>query len=97
MDFRLDDPTSFNDLNMVEGWNFVPITEDMEGNSLSDIGGDCDFEKTYYWNADIQNWEKMSLSERFTSDMVYTGFVAKVEKSCSFGWGAILTPPPLPE
>jgi len=96
MVFRLEEATSFNDLSLEDGWNFVPITQDMEGNSLNDLGGDCDFEKTYYWNSKEQSWERLSLSQRFDDDMLYNGFVADVDDDCDFGWGAIITPPPLP-
>lgn len=95
--FELESETSFNELSLGKGWNFVPVTGDMEGNSLGDIAGDCGLERVYYWNPAQQDWEEMSLGMRFTSDMVYRGFVAKAENACDFGWGAILTPPSLPE
>ncbi len=96
MRFRLDEATSLHDLSLDEGWNFLPVTQDMEGNSLNGIGGDCDFGKSYYWDSRAQNWERMSLDDDFEEDMLYKGFVANVEDSCDFGWGAILAPPPIP-
>jgi len=97
MTFRLEDAASFNDLSLEDGWNFVPVTQDMEGNSLNDVGGDCSFEKVYYWNPNAQAWEPLDANRRLTDAMLYYGFVAKVEDDCSFGWGAIITPPSLPE
>jgi hypothetical protein len=96
MTFALEEATSLNELELVGGWNFLPVTQDMEGNSLSAISGDCDLEKSYYWNAGAQSWEKLSGGEDFTEDMLYKGFIVKAEDSCSFGWGAIIAPPPLP-
>jgi hypothetical protein len=97
MSFALEEATSFNDISMESGWNFVPVTQDMEGNSLSDIGGDCDFERSYYWDAKKQDWRRIGNGEKFDENQLYTGFISKVEDSCDFGWGAIITPPPLPE
>jgi len=97
MGFSLEDATSFNDLSLDKGWNFVPITQDMEGNSLSDVGGDCDFEKSYLWDASKQDWKRIGNGMKFSEDQLYNGFISKVDDSCDFGWGAIISPPPLPE
>ncbi len=99
LEFSLRKATSFQDISLAKGWNFVPITQDMQGNTLSGIAGDCDFEKLYYWNAGAQDWAKMDMSGKLGSSNypLYTGFVAKATESCGFGWGAILSPPPLPE
>ena len=94
--FKLEEATSFSELSLTAGWNFVPITRDMVGRSLEDIGEDCEFQKTYIWNPETQGWERIRVSREFSSDEVYRGFVAKVEASCDLGWGTI-TPPPLPE
>lgn len=96
MEFELEKATGFSELGLVEGWNFVPITSDMEGSSLGDIASDCSIEKAYYWNAEGQTWESLPLDRTFSSKMAYQGFVAKSDNDCDFGWGDI-TPPPLPE
>jgi len=96
LEFGLEDATGFNELSLGEGWNFVPITQDMKGNSLNDIGGDCNFDRVYYWDAERQDWKNMGNGEKFSESQLYTGFVAKVTDSCDFGWGAIISPPELP-
>jgi hypothetical protein len=97
MKFALEEPTSFNELELEGGWNFVPVTEDMEGNSLSDIGGNCAFERSYYWDADKQDWKTLDEGRELEEEQLYHGLVAKVENTCEFGWGAIVAPPSLPE
>ena len=97
MSFQLEEATSYNDLDLDSGWNFVPITQDMEGNSLSNIGGNCEFQKVYRWDAQKQDWKTLGNGEKIKDEWLYTGFVAKVENSCGFGWGAIIAPPPLPQ
>jgi len=95
--FSLQNSASFNDLSLESGWNFVPVTQDMVGNSLDLIGGECSFEKLYYWDSGSQAWDKLDTDEPFEKSMLYRGFVAKAESSCGFGWGAVMSPPQLPE
>ncbi len=97
MRFKLRKETSFNDLELSRGWNFLPITGDMEGGSLEEVGPECDFESAYYWDPEAQRWREWGVDEGFTEEMIYRGIVVKVSDSCEFGWGSVLLPPPLPE
>ncbi len=96
MEFKMQSATSLSEISLGEGWNFVPITQDMEGRTLGDIGGDCDFSRAYLWNAGGQNWDTLEIGDKFSAGASSKGFIAKVSKDCSFGWGAIIAPPPLP-
>ena len=88
--------TSYSDLNLVEGWNFVPITDDMIGGYLEDILGDCDLERLYLWKPGTQEWEKISLEYSFSRDQFGYGFLIKAKNYCRLA-GPEITPPPMPE
>jgi hypothetical protein len=95
--FRLDEATSFNEVSLDTGWNFAPITGDMVGRKISDFSGDCEFKKIYGWDAEGQGWEVWGEGTALSNSDIYKGFIANAEDSCDFGWGAIISPPPLPE
>lgn len=97
LSFNLEESTSFNEVSLGSNWNFVPITSDMLGRKISEFSGDCELKKLYGWGADGQNWEKWDEDTTLSDSDIYKGFVARVESSCDLGWGAIITPPPLPE
>jgi len=92
----VDRYVSSSDLDLVAGWNLVPITEDMIGGYLEDIMGDCDLEKLYKWDAKNQKWEKISLSYSFSGSMFGYGFLVKANNNCKL-IGPEITPPPMPE
>ncbi|MFH1506369.1 MAG: hypothetical protein ABIE94_05285, partial [archaeon] len=87
--------TSYEDIDLANGWNLVPVTKDMVGNSLSTIG-DCDYEKLYFWDANDQEWSSFSANYVFYSTDLTNGFIAKVDGRCTLGT-AILMPPEMPE
>ncbi len=95
LEFKLVEYTSYTELKLNNGWNFIPITEDMVGKSLSDIKGNCSFRKVYIWNAEKQIWDMLSESYVFKRNDLPNGFVVYVEEDCRFG--SIMMPPPLPE
>jgi len=97
LEFTLEEYTSHTELDLSKGWNFLPVTEDMIGKSLWDIKGNCEFQKTYLWNAKKQRWEELDPEEKFSDEQKFKGFIVKVPFSCSLGWGSIPSPPPLPE
>ena len=95
LEFKLVEYTSYTELKLNNGWNFIPITEDMVGKSLSDIKGNCSFRKVYIWNAEKQIWDMLSESYVFKRNDLPNGFVVYAEEDC--GFGSIMMPPPLPE
>jgi|GEM_PF-2074864 len=97
LEFTLEEYTSYTELELSKGWNLLPITEDMIGKSLQDIRGNCEFQKTYLWDAKKQRWEKLDLEEKFSEEQKFQGFIVKVPFSCSLGGVSIPSPPPLPE
>ena len=97
LEFTLEEYTSHTELDLSKGWNFLPVTEDMIGKSLWDIKGNCEFQKTYLWNAKKQRWEELDPEEKFSDEQKFKGFIVKVPFSCSLGGGSIPSPPPLPE
>ncbi len=97
LEFKLEEYTSYAELEPSEGWNFLPITEDMIGKSLENIKGDCEFQRLYLWDAKKQRWEKLDPESRFSEKQEFKGFVVKAEHSCSLGQASIPSPPPLPD
>jgi hypothetical protein len=85
MEFGLYNSTSFVGMGLDEGWNFLPVTEDMVNASLNEIGGGCDFHQAYHWDAETQQWGAQGMGERFTDDMLYTGFAVKTDVACALG------------
>ena len=87
---RLDMKVSYSGINLYEGWNLVPITEDMVGGYLSDMASECNLEKIYKWNPQIQNWKKITKDYIFSSAETYYGFITKVTNNCVLGGVNIL-------
>ena len=95
LEFKLEEPTSYTELELSTGWNFVPITRDMVGRKLSDIQGDCELQRVYLWDPMRQNWKNFGLNEEIGEEYKFKGFVTKVASACSLG-NEILPPPALP-
>lgn len=93
----VDTQVSYNDLSLVKGWNLVPITEDMLGGYLSDIKGDCVFEKLALWNPSTQSWDKISETYAFSSTLQNKGFLIKASDKCTLGGMQITAPPAMPD
>ncbi len=96
LEFELEEYTTYNEIDLLEGWNFLPITKDMVDKSLQSIQGDCNFLKTYQWNAKKQRWDILDLEDKFQDKQKYTGFIVKTEDSCSLGGLSIMNPPQIP-
>ncbi len=96
---KIDKEISFEDIKLNPNWNLVPITEDMVGGYLSDLKGDCQFEKLYKWNALGQSWEKITENYAFNSNEVNSGIIIKAIDYCTMGGVTITTiaPPAMPE
>ncbi len=97
LEFKLEEYTPYTGLELSEGWNFMPITADMVGKSLKDMQGNCEFQKTYLWDAKKQGWEEHNVESKFSDEHKFKGLIVKTADSCSLGQDSIPTPPPLPE
>ena len=88
-----------SDLQLTAKWNLVPITADMTGGYLSDIKGDCEFEKIYKWEALSQEWKPLDEGYAFQETEENYGLIIKAKEACMLG-GAVVTaiaPPAMPE
>jgi hypothetical protein len=83
MDFGLVQPTRMSELSLDEGWNFLPVTADMAGLSISDMRG-CRFESVNAWDPAGQGWRIKDANEKFAGPPTI-GFAAKVHEACRLG------------
>ncbi|MBD3387877.1 MAG: hypothetical protein GF416_02405 [Candidatus Altiarchaeales archaeon] len=100
LSFRVSRFTSYNGMPVGEGWNFIPVTRDMNGVSLDDVSGTCDFQRLYMWDKQDQQWYKIDGSHVFSSRELYTGIVASAEEDCKLGKKYAepdIEPPSLPD
>ena len=88
---------SSNTLSLTKGWNFVTITPEMMGKSLSQIKGDCNMQKVFFWSAPANKWFAFSLSEIIDSEYIGLGLIIKVSSNCQFSSSeGVIAPPILP-
>lgn len=87
---------SLEGIDIVKGWNLVPVTEDMVGGYLTDVIGDCDTEKIYIWDALNQKWRKIEIQYSFDTSQVGYGFLLKSKNNCRLS-GPTILPPSMPE
>jgi len=103
---RVDVPKIY-DVTLISGWNFVTVTPEMKGNSLSQIEGSCNIEKAYWWNSESDeteqgtNWKDFPLTGfefgEETGDSIFgTGIIIKVTNNCKLATGGSVTPPTIP-
>ncbi|OYT53272.1 MAG: hypothetical protein B6U72_06335 [Candidatus Altiarchaeales archaeon ex4484_2] len=96
LEFSVEDYTSYSEVNLDEGWNFVPVTRDMKSMTLDDIKRNCELEKTYMWNPIKQSWEKIDGVYVFKENDLYHGFISYAVEECGFSQ-TMLSPPALPQ
>ncbi|MDD5086585.1 MAG: hypothetical protein PHV16_02435, partial [Candidatus Nanoarchaeia archaeon] len=87
---RVDIKVSYSGINLYEGWNLIPITDDIVGGYLNDVMSECDIEKVHKWNAQNQVWEKITTDYTFSNTETYYGFITKVTNNCVLGGVNIL-------
>ena len=74
--------SSYGGLALKDGWNFIPVTRDMPGKKLSEIGGSCDFQASYLYNSGAQKWEKLGMDDAVSKDYLFSGIVARINGDC---------------
>ncbi|MFH1408445.1 MAG: Ig-like domain-containing protein [Nanoarchaeota archaeon] len=85
LDVETERSISFTELSLSEGWNLVPITQDLIGKSLAEIATTCDFQKVFTWNAEDQNWVGIDENHVFAGSDLLNGFIARSGNYCEFG------------
>jgi len=85
MEFLLDEYSSYGEISLLGGWNFIPVTEDMVSRSLEEFRGDCVFLGGFMWDAVKQGWVELSDEYRFDEGDVFTGFVWYAGGGCNLG------------
>jgi len=103
-EYWLDDlPVPLDERPMYSGWNFVGVTPEMvpgpADTNLKDIKGDCNIEKSYFFNADLQKWDEVPVEfAQLEENSVGTGWVIKVSDNCRLGEPSMAAgqPPALP-
>ncbi len=84
---------------LVVGWNFVPVTVDMIGSKMRDIGAQCDLKAAYFYNAAGRNWQN-AMDRTISASDLGKAFAVYANKACSFGLVSSpvgpLVPPTLP-
>ncbi len=93
---KVDSQVSYDSMNIVEGWNLVPITVELVGKSFKDVSENCDIAKIYFWNADTQKWESVTPEQTFSEKQIYKGLAVKSNNYCELG-NTVVSPPPFPE
>lgn len=93
--FEITEYQTFNAVDIVQGWNLVPVTVDMKGLSLNDIKDGCTLKSAYRWEEAAQKWQKLNFNKAFSSDDLHKGALVKSENSCVLG-GAKIVPPEFP-
>ncbi len=94
---KINRDVSYNELELYNGWNLLPVTEDMVGGYLKDIKGTCEFEKLYRWIAGDQKWEKITEEYVFQQSELNYGIAIKSANYCLLGGGTITEPPSMPD
>jgi len=93
--FEGDSYTSYDEIKLEDGWNFVPVTNDMVGKGLANIQGDYKLKRTYTWDPQIQEWTRIYGNHIFREDEAFRGIIIYAEQSSSAS-DALLTPPQIP-
>lgn len=82
---------------LVVGWNFVPVTVDMIGSKVRDIGKECGPKAAYFYNANSRKWQNAMDKDLSAADLG-KAFAVYATKACSLGGSELAPPmPPLPE
>jgi hypothetical protein len=70
------------------GDNLISINDDMYGNSLNEISGNCNIIEANFWDADKQNWTEIQLDQELDFEsrnyLVGKGINVKVKEDCDF-------------
>ncbi|MFH1133197.1 MAG: hypothetical protein V1735_01770 [Nanoarchaeota archaeon] len=88
LEVEVEKPIGYDELSLTAGWNMIPVTQDLVGKSLGRVATNCDFQKAYLWNAQSQQWSRMTESYVFTDSN--HGFIAKTSNACELGGSIIV-------
>jgi predicted secreted protein len=93
MIFDVERYSTYSGLQLDQGWNLLGVTKDMIGETMSNIKGNCAFEKLYSWDAESQKW--IAKTENDLIDKMGYGGIVKVSSTCNLK-ANIIQPPTLP-
>ena len=79
--------------SLVVGWNFVPVTVDMIGSKMRDIGSHCDLKAAYFYNASSLKWQD-AMDRTISASDLGKAFAVYARNACSLG--AASTEPGIP-
>ncbi|MFH1587500.1 MAG: Kazal-type serine protease inhibitor family protein, partial [Candidatus Diapherotrites archaeon] len=91
----IKNPVSYKELpSLVKGWNFVPVTADMIGKGINDLG--CDLRGAFFFNTRSNGWDNI-LGTRISEEDLGKGIALYSNSACSFGetgggWGIPMLP-----
>ncbi|HIJ98575.1 TPA: Ig-like domain-containing protein, partial [archaeon] len=66
-----------------QGWNFLPITNDMSGKKLDDIKGSCGLSVAYRFNTAANNWVSLPLTANFGNTDRFNGMIVYSNNACT--------------
>ena len=89
----LESKTQVEDISLVKGWNFVPVTKDMVGYHLGAVQGNCAFEKMYLWNEAEQKWVAIGSNYYISESLLGHGMLISSAKA---GYLGLFMPTPVP-
>lgn len=84
LNYMPDFEVSLERLSLYKGWNFVPITSEMIGKTLSEVKGNCELMKAYGYSTDGGGqWiDVLNNNLKLNFDIENTGLVIKVSNKC---------------
>lgn len=85
--------TLSSEISLKQGWNYVPITKDMEGKELSAVSGGCAIARAYYWDGFSQSWKAIGEYDRLSIEGDQRGIAIDSNGFCTLGQ---LPPSPQP-
>ncbi len=79
----LRNPVRLSELaTLLPGWNFVPLTVDMVGQKINELG-DCKVRVAYEWNANSRKWQKVT-TQTISRDDLGKAWAVYTNNKCRF-------------
>jgi len=94
---NVDTPMPFEERNLIIGWNFFPVYEEMVGKKIDEVKGTCIVDRVFAFDPTSQEWVNM-IDEEFVQRTLGLGVLIKVNVDCNLGEveEPIAPPPSLP-
>ncbi|MCP3685649.1 MAG: hypothetical protein GY861_23615 [bacterium] len=92
--FNLIELIREHEMKLVKGWTFLSVLPEMDGKTLDDIKGTCNFKAAFGFNSQGNRWENI-MDYTFQSSEIGYGFIVSTSDECMLGYPTV-APPPLP-